>query len=152
MVLPLLLTLVCFGVPIARAQRMAKQGLAGEERGERVVGLTSVVMAAAATALTFAPMAHDTKPGAHVVWALALLASIAGVSATAIAQDRERKRRAFVADVEAGKVERFRIESAPEGKVLVRIVSQGEGYRVADYAEEVAALDAEGAVTRARGG
>ena len=44
----------------------------------------------------------------------------------------------------------FRIDPTPEGQALVRIVSQGEAYRVADYEEEVAALDDEGNVTETR--
>ena len=48
-------------------------------------------------------------------------------------------------------VPRFRIDHAAEGKVLVRIESQGRGaYRVADYEEEICLLDHEGAATRVR--
>src|SRR6185369_2778457 len=40
----LIATLACFGLPIAWAQRLAKKGLAGEERGEWIVGLACVAV------------------------------------------------------------------------------------------------------------
>ncbi len=42
----LLGTLLCFGLPIAWAQRLARRGLAGEERGEWVIGLVCLAMGA----------------------------------------------------------------------------------------------------------
>ena len=44
----------------------------------------------------------------------------------------------------------FRVEEVPEGKVLVRVSTLGQGgaYRVADFEEEVFALDQEGAATK----
>jgi len=145
----LVLTLVLFGVPIARAQRMAAQGLVGQERGDGVVGASSALVAFMAL-LSTAYAAQ--RGGATVVAAFATVAMVFGVASMAVAAWRARQRRAFVASVEAGEVEHFRIEPSDEGKVLVRIVSQGQGYRVADFAEEVAALDGAGEVTRSRGG
>ena len=55
-------------------------------------------------------------------------------------------------EVEAGKVPQFRVESAPEGRVLVRVVNPESHYRVTDYVEEVAALNREGAVTQVSDG
>jgi len=53
-----------------------------------------------------------------------------------------------VADAEAGKISGYRIEPTEDGKVLVRVVWQGEGYRVRDFEEEVFELGAEGEATR----
>jgi hypothetical protein len=140
----LILTLLVFGLPIARAQRLAAQGLAGQERGDGFVGSASAVIALLALASSFIP-------SGEAGWMLSGLAAFAvalGGATLGTSLWRERLRRAFVAEVEAGRVEHFRVDASAEGKVLVRVVTQGEGYRVADYAEEVAALDGEGAVTR----
>jgi hypothetical protein len=152
----LLLTLLCFGLPILHSQRLARQGLAGSERGEQVVGLVCALIAAVAVALTTTTRSpvwpHE---GEVVLWFLSALAAAGGASgllATVLAGRREALRRAFVAEVEAGKVPQFRVEPTPEGRALVRVVTQGENYRVADFAEEVAALDREGAVVRHRQG
>lgn len=142
----LLATLLFFGLPIAWGQRLAQQGLAGQERGEEFVGLTSALIAAAALALSVRAGLRDTS-----VWftqALAAIGATLGALTMLTAWVRDRQRRAFVAKVEAGEVPRFRIEPSAEGKVLVRIVSQGEGYRVADFAEEIARIDETGEVTR----
>ncbi len=139
-------TLVLFGVPLAAAERLAQQGLAGRERGDRIVGLTSTVLAVLAVLFAL-PSQRYAGSGSVVVAALAAMAALAGLTSASLAWGRERARRAFIRDVEAGRVERFRVDDTPEGRVLVRVVTQGQGYRVADYEEEVAALDREGAVT-----
>jgi hypothetical protein len=91
---------------------------------------------------------HSHRGVDPTVLALGATGWLAGVAVTVLALLRARARRAFVARVEAGEEPRFRVEPTDEGKVLVRIVTQGAGYRVADYAEEIARLDAEGEVTR----
>lgn len=147
----LLATLVCFGVPIASAQRLAKKGLAGEERGERIVGLVCAVMSFIGLVISFQG-AH--KPGLdggawiQIPRLLALLGLVTGLLTTGLATARAARRRTFVADAEAGKIAGYRIDATNEGKVLVRIVAQGKGYRVADFEEEVFELDAEGEATR----
>lgn len=142
----LLATLVFFGLPIAWGQRLAQRGLAGQERGDGLVGLTSAVIAAAALGATVST--GGRYGAAWFTTALAALGVTLGSLTMLTAWVRDRQRRAFVAKVEAGEVPRFRIEPSAEGKVLVRIVSQGEGYRVADFAEEVARIDETGEVTR----
>lgn len=147
----LVMVLMAFGAPIAWAQRQATQGLAGQERGDGIVGAASALVALCA-ALTVL-YRTDTRGGVAEVLALSALGLVLGAATMALAAWRDRQRRAFVAAVEAGQVQHFRIDPSPEGKVLVRIVAQGQGYRVADFAEEVAALDRDGAVTReGRGG
>lgn len=150
----LVLTLLCFGLPIARAQNLAKQGLAGAERGEQVVGVTSAIMSIAALAVSrFSGSASRGTVTEHwFVTLLAALGTAAGVAATVLAWQREQARRAFVREVEAGKVPQFRVEDAPEGRVLVRVVNQESNYRVADYVEEVAALNRDGSVTQVSDG
>ena len=148
----LMVTMVCFGLPIARAQKLAKQGLAGEERGERIVGLACAVISAVGLALTL-PATPSWIYDSTNVWitrTLAILGFLAGATSTVLASARASRRRAFVADAEAGKVPGYRIEATDEGKVLVRIVAQGKGYRVADFEEEVFELDAEGEAKRPR--
>ncbi len=151
----LIATLVCFGLPIAWAQRSARKGLSGQERGELVVGAVCVLMALMALALSFVkptPIDGRWLAGVSFTRAIAVAAMACASAAVAISASRARRRRAFVADVEAGRVERFRIDTTDEGKVLVRVVSQGEVYRVVDFEEEVAALDADGSVTLRRVG
>jgi hypothetical protein len=146
----LLLTLLCFGLPIASAQRLAARGLAGEERGERIVGLACTAMSALALAgATFEPT-WPHRPFLPLIYGLALLGLLTGGAAFFLAHAREVRRRRFVARAEAGEVQGYRVDPTEEGKVLVRIVSQGEGYRVADFEEEVFDLGAEGEATRPR--
>jgi hypothetical protein len=142
----LLATLLFFGLPIARGQRLAQKGLAGQERGDGIVGLTCAVIAA--VALVVSVRAGSRVSAAWFTHALAAVGMALGSLTMLMAWVRDRQRRDFVAKVEAGEVPRFRIEPSAEGKVLVRIVSQGEGYRVADFAEEVARIDERGEVTR----
>jgi hypothetical protein len=149
----LIATLVCFGVPIARAQRLAKKGLAGEERGEWIVGLVCVVISLVGLVISYvwAPKLGIGDRGGTGIEAprlMALLGLVAGMASTTLARAREARRRVFVAGAEAGNIAGYRIDATDEGKVLVRVVSQGKGYRVADFEEEVFELDAEGEATR----
>jgi hypothetical protein len=144
----LFLTLLCFGLPIAWAQQLAKKGLAGEERGEWIVGLACVAMSVVGLLLSI-PMAP--MPGVEGVWltrGLGALGALAGAASTGLALARETRRRRFVTRVEAGDVAGYRVDPTEEGKVLVRIVAQGQGYRVADFEEEVFDLDVMGEATR----
>jgi len=133
----LIATLLLFGLPIARAQRLASRGLAGADRGEVIVGVASAVLAC----VSFITMGHPIE------MALAVTAIVCGISASTIAAFRERARRAFVRRVEAGEVAHFRVEPTALGKVLVRVTSTGMAYRVSDYVEEIATLSNEGDVT-----
>ena len=160
----LVATLVAFGLPIAWGQKLAKKGLAGEERGERLVGIVCMVLAVAAFALSFRQDKAYSVPGDEVMSAkeslvqaghvfmrvVAVLGALVGAASTALATARESRRRAFVADAESGKVPGFRVDATPEGKALVRVSSVGEGYRVSDFTEEVVLLDEEGRATESR--
>jgi MFS family permease len=146
----LLMTLAFFGLPIASAQRLAKKGLAGEERGEVIVGLTCAAMSALGLGISFNVDFHLAPGGsdASILRSFALIGLLAGAAGAGLALARERRRRAFVAAAEAGKIPGYRIEATDEGKVLVRIVAQGKGYRVADFEEEVFELDEAGQARR----
>jgi hypothetical protein len=140
----LIATLAFFGVPIAHAQRLAKEGLAGEERGEWSVGAACVVASLVGLFLSSLEATVWTTP------VLAVLGTLTGGAAAVFALAREARRRQFVTAVEGEKIPGYRIDTTKEGKVLVRIVSQGEGYRVADFEEELFELDARGQATQPR--
>ncbi len=138
----LIATLVVFGIPIWWAQRLADRGLAGEERGERILGGASALVS-----LLSLPLTSGLRPGdipadtvALLLRVLCVLGLVTGAAAIALAQLREGRRRAFVRDVAAGHVPGFRVDESDQGKVLVRITSMGEGYRVANFEEEIVSL------------
>ncbi len=142
-------TLIFFGLPIRGAQRLAAKGLAGEERGEAISALACVAISGAALALS--AELHGL-PGTYLGPVITQWFGVAGLlvgsAAAALAGDRGARRRRFVADAEAGKIEGYRVDTLDEGKVLVRVVAQGEGYRVADFEHEVFELDDRGEAVR----
>ena len=152
----LLLVLALFGLPIARAQRLARLGVAGEERGEILVGVVSAVLGALSLAIAYVAQSHvyestpeiwHTLPGGRVFMHVFALAAVGtGIAAASIARMREARRRKFVARVEASEVPGFRVEKSRDGKVLLRVAPVAH-YRVADVAEELYELDDEGKVT-----
>ncbi|MBL9024321.1 MAG: hypothetical protein JNL21_19155 [Myxococcales bacterium] len=150
----LLATLAVFGLPVARSQRLADQGLAGEERGERIVGLASFLLALVAVFFTaaFPPSRHRSdvfvELGPLFTYVLGAIGLATGGAAALAAHYRGNRRLRFVEEVEAGKRAGFRVDPTKEGKVLVRVTTQGEGYRVADVEEEVLALDEAGEALR----
>ncbi len=154
----LLATLAFFGWPLARAQQLADRGLAGDERGEGGVGVASALLATGGLLAAIDPPepfidTMSTTLGGPALYMLASLGLTTGVAAALLALVREVRRRRFVAQASAGELAGFRIDELPEGKVLVRITSVGEGYRVSDVEEELLALDEAGAaVTELRGG
>ena len=95
-------------------------------------------------------MPHWTWRYVWIARTEAILGLLAGATSTILASARASRRRAFVADAEAGKAPGYRIKATREGKVLVRIVPQGKSYRVADFEEEVFDLDAKGEAKRPR--
>ena len=140
----LILTLVVFGIPLWRSHALAARGLIGEERGERTLGLVATVVAAVGFLISFGlPVVPDRGSSiAEMVgraswWIMGPLGVVTGVGAAVLASMRGRRRRTFIAEVAAGHVEGFRVNEALEGKVLVRITSMGQGYRVANFEEPV---------------
>ncbi len=152
----LLLTLLFFGVPLAWAERRAREGLAGAERGERIVGLIAAFLGWASIGISLQTQQHYhrfepiTFFDRVLFLSFAIIAIASGLSAAAIATWSDLRRRRFVREVEAGKREGYRIDPSAFGKVLVRVSSQGEGYRVADVEEELFGLDEAGVAKHAR--
>ncbi len=161
----LLLTLAAFGLPIAWAQKLSKKGLAGEERGEWLVGVVCTVLSLLAFLLSFGQekvpewvespdltgsKANLVAAGIVFMRIAAVLGVSAGGAATSLAMWREAKRRAFVTEAQNGNVPGYRVDETAEGKALVRVSSQGQGYRVADFTEEVVLLDEDGHATESR--
>ncbi len=79
----LLATLAFFGYPVARAQHLAERGLAGEERGEVMVGAASTILAvlgcfaAGLTAgSTYPPGAELESVGVVVLYTLSIAGSV----------------------------------------------------------------------------
>ncbi len=142
-------TIAVFGTPISWAQRRAKSGLAGEERGEAVIGTTSAVIAGLALLDAYRHTRGDvTLPRVAIGHAMTITTAVLGVGlgvlVLVLALIRERQRRLFIVAVEAGSVPNFRVDLVPEGKVLVRVVSENQHYRVADFVDEVALLNTRG--------
>jgi len=144
----LALVLLLFGLPIARARELAAKGLAGEDRGERVVGVTCAVFGVAAIAVArFAT--HVTAESYVLLVALAALAVAFGIGATIVATKRERARARFVERVAADEVPGLKVVERDAGRVLVRVEPNVETYRVAPKPdEELFELDDEGRVVR----
>jgi hypothetical protein len=144
----LVIVLVLFGLPLAWSQRQASKGLSGREGGEGFVGATTALIAAVSMALV--PRGAEVTAGGAAIFATASAAIVLGALTSLWSLATRVRRRRFVAQVEAGEVPRFRVDPTPEGKVLVRVNSQGEGYRVGDLDEVVEALDADGEAIRGK--
>jgi len=123
----LVATLVCFGVPIAWSQSLATRGLAGEERGEMLIGAASALVALLGVLLLFGGRGGLLPDevmlewfGYRLMWLCALGGAATGMAAAILAQQREARRKHFVKEVEAGQVAGLRVDATSEGKVLVR--------------------------------
>ena len=84
--------------------------------------------------------------GIPVALALAALGAALGLAAFASATLRAQRRKRFVRAVSEQRVPGFRIDEAPEGRVLVREPHGGTDYRVTDLEEELVAIDEAGEV------
>jgi hypothetical protein len=156
----LVLVLLSFGLPIAWGQRLAQRGLAGEERGEFVVGFaaSAISLVALVVVTVLGPgwltssMLRSSLPDAEtaldLIRLLALSGFASGAASSILALARQSKRREFVDKVAAGAVEGYRVDESEEGRVLVRVQSMGQGYRVADFQEALLELDEEGDARR----
>jgi hypothetical protein len=146
----LLVTLLAFGIPIATAQHQAERGLAGEERGEAIVGFICAAMSATGLLLAALSGRSASSAGLPLSCALGVAGLLAGGTAMALAKAREARRREFVTRAEAGEIPGYRVDPTEEGKVLIRIVPAGEGYRVKDFDQEICELGVEGEAIRPR--
>jgi hypothetical protein len=138
----LILTLLFLGLPIGVASAMAKEGLAGEDRGDAIVGLTCGALGL----FTLLPLGTTRAPLPAEVWtqsAAAVLACLLAGAVVAAAIVRRAKRRALLRDVASGRRCDYRVATTPEGRRLAR-VQAGAGYRVADVEEPICQLDEAG--------
>ncbi len=138
-----LMSLVLFGLPIAWAQRQARLGLAGEERGERIIGTTVAVL----SLVSLLGVLFITPRQLPAVIVVAVLGTVLGALTAAMAWQREQRRKAFVAEAEEGRAPGYRVEATDQGKVLIRVTrpEPEAGYRTPDSIdEEFYALDEQG--------
>lgn len=144
----LLFTLAIFGLPLHRAQRAAQRGLTNDDRGERAVGERAAGVAA--VALVAAPFV--TRTVGECTWLVAMGASgvAAGLSAASYATRRERSRHLFLAEVERGAIDEYRIDAVDPGfSLLVRIRGADNGdYRTPRLVEPLVELDRLGQAKR----
>jgi hypothetical protein len=169
---------VCFGVPILWAHRLAKKGLAGEERGECLVACAAVLVgalglaqagyAARAPYREYLSTEHgiDMESGREPalrddaslhpprpvdMWflrACGIFAVLAGCGAVGLAWTRERRRRAFVRLAQVGHVAGYRVRPTESGGVLTHVLQESADYRVGDRHDDVCELDDRGEVGR----
>jgi hypothetical protein len=141
----LLVTLLLFGLPIYLAQRAADRGLGSEDRGERVVAVVAAVISACA--LLASLVVARSWPEHACLGAMGTVGLVCGAVAASYASRREVDRRRFLASVQSGAVEGFRIDA--NAALLVR-VGNGEDrdYRAPWIAEPVVELDGVGEAKR----
>lgn len=142
----LVVTLVCFGLPIYFAQQAADKGLGSEDRGERTVGIAAACFAFFALLLS----TGIQRPHAEgiVLTSLATLGIFTGLASAIYATKRERKRRVFLGNVVMGSEEGYRVTDGPGQTLLVRVTRTPEIYRGADLEEPLVELDDSGDVRR----
>lgn len=143
-------TLMVFGLPISHAIDLRQRGLAGEDRGEFLIGFVSAVVAL----ITLVPAAaapHLPSGDAVGLWGIrlcALLGTLTGISAALFARARERRRRAFVRMAETGLLAGYRVDGDGRNRVLVHVPERSGGYRVAQVPEPICVLDEGGEALR----
>jgi hypothetical protein len=144
--------LLVFGLPTWIARKRAAIGLVGEEKGEGLIAAIQTGYALLSGGLLYASVQliqrslwrswlfeeKWERPFALCIGALAIACS--GV-ALALSILRNRGRGAFMARIERGEHQQFRIDATAKGKVLIRVTAMGEGYRVADLTEELMTLE-----------
>jgi hypothetical protein len=144
----LILTFLCLGLPMAAANRRAARGLAGEDEGDMILGVTCALWGLAAFALVAVSprslMNETPTDPEHVVRIASVLTLLLGAAFAAVAGAREPRRRKFVQDVERGALGDFRVVAAAEGRVLVRVLGHGVGYRVTEVEEPICEVDEAG--------
>lgn len=146
----LMVTLVCFGVPLHLAMKTADHGLGSEDRGERTVGIAAACFAFLAL-LVSTGIQHPPYELVVLV-SLAVIGIATGTASAIYATARERKRRTFLGDVERGVAEGYRVTQASGETVLVRVTRSHEVYRGADLEEPLVLLDESGDARRTLNG
>jgi hypothetical protein len=136
------------------------RGLASEERGDTLFGLTAALLSVAALWIALRCSLGRTADsflgpegvlgfrssglnlaGKAWVGLVPLLGLATGVTAAAWSAWRAGQRWRFVAGVKSGKLSGYRVEVTARGRVLVRVASHDPGYRGAEVDEEIVDLD-----------
>lgn len=135
------------GLPIAHAQALARKGLAGEERGERLVAIGAALASAMIGVQLMLSRADQFGQSELLPIVPTEMSILLGLAAAFLARGRERSRAVFVREVEAGRVEGYRVDLTAKGKVLVRVIAptHPDPYRDAERHDALIELDEQGA-------
>jgi hypothetical protein len=82
--------------------------------------------------------------GPVLVEVLSGLGLVLGIATAAGSHARDRRRKAFVDAAERGTIPGYRVDATEEGRVLVRVMGEGAGYRVAEQHEALVELSDDG--------
>lgn len=145
----LFVTIWLFALPTAWASALAKRGLAGEERGEWLVGAMCAATSVATYVATFVldDRHYVYREGGATylsMYRLAAVASFLFASVAAFAAwKRDMLRKVFVANAKEGNVPGYRVQDSPRGEILVRVAEAASAYRAMETFDEVFAVDEE---------
>jgi hypothetical protein len=174
----LIVTLLFFGIPLSSAQRAARRGITGSDRGSVIVGVASATYSALVLVVCAfrgegpgggdgiwpfvrrVPLLELLHQQGYIFWrfvgALAVAGLAAGASAAAIVLARGQARAAFLARVRSGDAAGYRIEprtaAPPRPRAVLVRVTEAEDYRVTERVEPLFELDERGDPARAREG
>jgi hypothetical protein len=128
--------LVVFGFPILWARHLEKSGLAGEERGETIVGSVCAIVSVMTLASCVA--AHPLENREVLVpMVLAAGGLLAGGAAALAAVVRDTERRRFLDRAASGDAPGYLVETRRGSKVLLRVAPSSTAYRGTDVEEVV---------------
>lgn len=143
----LIACLLAVGVPISLAIAAASQGVGGEDRGERALGLVVAGLGAIASAIVaWGGFAHEGDDRGNTL--LAAAGIVCGVSASVIAHRRVADRRRLVRAAQSDDVSQWRIDKSLRSRVLVRVEAPSDAYRDTCRATALAELDERGEPVR----
>lgn len=151
----LIAALFLFWIPFSRALNGAERGMGPADRGEQSFALIAFAWSSLATIGSCFLRVEPAYEPHGTAWQLALtvlgMLGVLAAATTAIhAQGRIAMRRAFLADVTAGRAEGYRIDPGEVRPVLVRIApATSDAYRAPSFADPIAELDEEGDAQRA---
>lgn len=143
----LVVTCVLFALPTAWASSLAKRGLAGEERGEWLVGMMCGAVSIATYLATFRinTQSHIYDFGHDWFLPVFRLSAVASFLLAALAAfaswKRDLARKSFVAQAKEGKIAGYRVQDTVRGEVLMRVAASANAYRAMDLCDEVFAVD-----------
>lgn len=152
-----LVTLLFFGLPIRWSHRLARRGIAGEVRGDRIVA-TAVMLVGFVAPLwylqrsgdfTAARLLKSLKMSALEIAIGGGLSVLLGAVVALLATWQLVRQTRFLAKVERGDSPKFRIKDTEDRRVLVRVEEAADtAYRVSEIEVPLAELDEDGTVRR----